>query len=184
MTNMGGGIWEATFTFPDGLALQYKFARGSWERVEWWGSITGVANRSVTISYGATGNQLVDNTATDWGNGADSTKAVQYWRDPLVKATTPANGSSGAAPATITVDFARPIQPVSGGDFSTSVTVTLGAVEVAGTVTSPADTQLVWTPAAGLAPGTYTVTVKSLRSNLGGDSVNLQKPYTFTFTVQ
>jgi hypothetical protein len=35
----------------------------------------------VAISYGTTGNQLVDNTATDWGNGPDDNKAVQAWVD-------------------------------------------------------------------------------------------------------
>ena len=54
----------------DGTALEYKYTRGAWEHVEWWGSITSTANRHVTISYGTDGTQLVDNTSTDWGTGS------------------------------------------------------------------------------------------------------------------
>lgn len=183
MTQVGPNLWEITLQFPDGLALEYKYTRGSWERVEWWGTITSVANRHVTINYGATGAQLVDNTATDWGNGSDDTKAVQYWRDPLVTATTPAAGSTVVAPAQVKVNFSRAIQPLSGGDFSTSIVVTKDGNSVTGSVTAPDNTSLIWTPAAALGQGVYTVTVYNLRSDIGGDSVSMQTPYVFTFTV-
>ncbi len=183
MTALGGGIWEWTTSLKDGLNIQYKYARGTWERVEWWGSITSTANRSVSISYGTTGSQLVDNTATDWGTGADITKAVQAWRDPLVSSTVPAGGSSGAAPATVEITFAAAIQTLQAQTFDSSVIVTLNGAPVTGVVTNPDATHLVWTPSSGLAAGVYTVTVFSLRSNLGGDSVVMQAPYTFTFTV-
>jgi glycosidase len=183
MTNLGGGIWEKTIQVVDGAAVQYKYTRGVWERVEWWGTIVSVANRGVTVSYGATGNQLVDNTATDWGSGADDTKAIQNWRDPLVTATSPVNGSTIPTPSVITVTFSRPIQPPQGGTFSGSIVVKQGATAYPGVVTSPVADQLAWTPTAPLPAGTYTVTVNNVRSNLGGDSVLIQKPYTFTFTI-
>lgn len=183
LVDQGGGIWEWTTTLRDGATIQYKYARGSWNQGEWWGTIVSTANRSVAISYGTTGNQLVDNTATDWGTGADSTKAVQSWRDPLVISTAPANSASGPAPATVNVTFAADIQTLQGGNFDGSIVVKLYNVAVPGAVTSPDAKNLVWTPSAALAAGTYTVTVDSLRSNLGGDSVNIQTPYVFTFTV-
>ena len=101
---MGGGIWEVTLQILDGTSLEYKYTRGTWETVEWWGSIVSIANRHVTISYGLTGTQLVDDTATDYGSGSDDHKAVQYWRDPLVVSAT--GGASGAV-----VTFERNIQP-------------------------------------------------------------------------
>ncbi len=185
MNNLGGGIWEVTLPIPDGVNLEYKYTRGSWEQVEWWGSITGVTNRHVTISYGTDGNQLVDNTATDWGNGPDEQKAVQFWRDPLVASTSPANGATLPAPASVTVAFSRAIQPQTGADFSGSVAVSANGAPVAGTVSplSGSTTNLTWTPAAPLAPGSYTVTVFNLRSDIGGDSVPMQAPYVFIFTV-
>ena len=186
MTNLGGGIWEITLQFLEGTDLQYKYVRGAWERVEWWGTIINVANRSVIINYGVDGTQLVDNTATDWGNGADSDKAVQYWRDPLVSSTTPPDGYVGAAPTEVVVNFSRDIQPLEGGDFSGSVVVTLGANVISGTVSAPDTLSLVWTPDAALAPGVYTVTVDDVRSDLLTDNspVVIQTPYVFTFTVE
>ncbi len=183
MTQVGPNLWEITLQFPDGLNLEYKYTRGSWERVEWWGTIVSVANRRVSISYGASGTQLVDDTATDWGNGSDDHKAVQYWRDPLVTSTNPANGSTGPALAQVTVHFARAIQPLANSDFSNSIMVQTGGTTVVGTVTAPDNTTLVWTPSTQLSQGSYQVTVFNLRSDLGGDSVLMQSPYTFAFTV-
>lgn len=82
MQNAGGGIWTVTLQIPEGTKLQYKYTRGSWEKVESWGTITGFTNRHVTISYGADGKQLVDDTATDWGKpGPDDHRAIQKWVD-------------------------------------------------------------------------------------------------------
>ncbi|MFO7166555.1 MAG: alpha-amylase family glycosyl hydrolase [Chloroflexota bacterium] len=177
MVNMGGGIWEVTLNIPDGTQLQYKYTRGTWEQVEWWGTIVSTNNRSVSISYGTDGTQLVDDTATDWGNGPDIHKAVQRWRDPLV--TSASGGASG-----VTVTFAADIQPAtSGGDYAGAVVVRQGATVVPGTVTETSAGVLTWTPAAPLGSGTYSVTVSGVRSNLDGDSVPMQAPYTFTFVV-
>ncbi len=176
------GIWEVTLDILDGTALEYKYTRGTWDMVEWWGSIISVANRHVTISYGTTGTQLVDDTATDWGSGSDDHKAVQFWRDPLVLSTTPASGSSGSAPASVVVTFERDIQP-DGVDYSSSVVVKLGASTIAGSVVESAPGVLTWTPATSLAAGAYEVTVFGVKSDLGGASVPMQAPYVFAFTV-
>jgi glycosidase len=173
MVNKGNGVWEFTLDILDGTVLDYKYTRGSWEKVEWWGSIVSTANRRVVISYGANGTQLVDNTATDWGNGADDTKAVQAWRDPLV-ATATGNASN------VAVNFAQNIQT---GSVANTITVTLNGNAVTGTVAANGSKTLVWTPGAPLGPGTYTVTVNNVKSDLAGDSVPMQAPYTFTFTI-
>ena len=52
MTDKGGGIWEATITVLDGTEIQYKYTRGTWETVEWWGDIIGFINRSITVNGG------------------------------------------------------------------------------------------------------------------------------------
>ena len=86
MTDNGGGIWEATITVLDGTEIQYKYTRGTWETVEWWGDITGFTNRSVTVNGGTDGRMLVDDTSTAWDDPSipDIHKAVRYWRDPVV----------------------------------------------------------------------------------------------------
>ena len=185
MTDKGGGIWETTLTIPDGTEVQYKYTRGDWNRVEWWGSITSTNNRSVTVAGDADGKMLVDDVSTAWGDPSvpDDHKAVQYWRDPLVTAITPADGATVTAPAAVTVTFARDIQPGSGSGFDQAVTVTRDGGAVPGSVARTASGVLTWTPAAPLAPGTYQVRVAGVNSALGGDSVPMEEPHTSTFTV-
>ncbi|MBI3748092.1 MAG: hypothetical protein HY262_04495, partial [Chloroflexi bacterium] len=175
MVDQGGGIWEVTLQILDGTALEYKYTRGTWDMVEWWGSIVSTANRHATISYGTDGTQLVDDTATDWGSGSDDHKAVQFWRDPLVISAT--GDASGAV-----VTFERNIQPES-GDYSTSIVVKLGATTIGGSTAETADGVLTWTPGATLAAGTYDVTVYHVRNQLVDDATLMQAPYTFSFTV-
>jgi hypothetical protein len=184
MTDKGGGIWEATITVLDGTEIQYKYTRGSWETVEWWGSITGTTNRSVTVNGGTTGTMLVDDTSTAWDDAStpDIHKAVRYWRDPVVASTSPADGSSGPAPAAVAVTFQTDVRPV-GADFSGAVTVTRGGTAVAGSVAETSPGVLTWTPAAPLAPGAYAVTVDGVQRDIGGDSVPMRQPYRFAFTV-
>jgi alpha-glucosidase len=78
--------------------------------------------------------------------------------------------------------FERDIQPEA-ADYATSVVVKLGSTTIAGSVAeSPAGT-LTWAPGAALAAGTYDVTVFHVKSDLAGDSVPMQAPYTFSFSV-
>jgi hypothetical protein len=126
---------------------------------------------------------LVDDTSTTWDEPGvpDDHLAIQYWRDPLVVSTTPAAGSTGPAPAAITVTFQRDIQP-AGADYSDSVVVTGPAGTPAGTVTETGPGTLTWVPATGLAAGAYTATVSGV-SSTGPAGVPIRRPYTFAFTV-
>lgn len=177
MANQGGGIWEVKIPILDGTALEYKYTRGTWDRVEWWGSIVSVANRLATISYGTNGTQLIDDTSTAWDDATipDGDKAVRYWRDPLVVSAI--GDVSGA-----TVTFERDIVP-DGADYSNSVVVTLGGSPVAGAVAETSTGVLTWAPSASLSAGDYSVTVANVRSSVDGDSVPMQVPYVFAFTV-
>jgi len=183
MVNRGNGIWEATVSVLDGTDIQYKYTRGSWETVEDWGSITGTNNRSVTVDGGITQKMLVDDTATSWGAPGvpDTHLAIQYWRDPLVVSTAPAGGGSGPAPAAVTMKFERDIQP-TGADYTGSVTVTGPAGGVAGSAAETDPGTLVWTPAAALGAGSYSVSVSGV-SSTGPGGVPIRQPYTFSFTV-
>lgn len=187
LTSKGGNIFEATVTILDATDVQYKYTRGSWDTVENWGSIVGTVNRDVVIDGGITQTMLVDDTATTWDDPTipDSHKAIQYWRDPLVVSTTPADGSTGAAPTSVVVTFETGIT-ATGGDFSGTVAVQGpggSSSTVSGTVAHTSAGVLTWTPAAPLPTGTYQVTVSGVSSDLGGGSVPIQKPYTFAFTA-
>jgi hypothetical protein len=80
MTEVEPDIWEVTLPVLEGTTVQYKYTRGSWETVESWGEITGSTNRSVRISYGTTGTQLVDDTSLD-PSTPDIHEAVRAWID-------------------------------------------------------------------------------------------------------
>jgi len=80
MTQVEPGIWEVTLPVLEGTVVQYKYTRGSWDTVESWGEITGTVNRSVAVTYGTTGEQLVDDTSTDPAT-PDIHEAVRAWFD-------------------------------------------------------------------------------------------------------
>ncbi len=180
------GLWISQAEFPEGATVQYKYARGSWDRVEWWGSITETANRSFVVDGGGTTYQTVDNTSSD-PLLTDSEKAPQAWRDPLVVNTHP--GNTEVLPDNldaIHIGFNVPIKPLAGGDFSTSVVVKINNVDytASGTITQDAFDVLSWTPTSPylLPIGIYTVTVNNLRRDGDGD-IPMQSSYTFTFVV-
>ena len=54
---------------PQGLEttqLEYKYALGDWEHVEKDGSCGEIANRTLTLSYGSSGTQAVNDTVQNW----------------------------------------------------------------------------------------------------------------------
>ena len=183
-TAAGSHIWEITLQIPDGTPIQYKYTRGTYDYVEEWGSIVGFTNRVATVQANSPSDltQLFEDTSD--ANPDDNHKAVQNWRDALVTGTTPANGSSGAAPTGITATFNWDVKP-DGTDFSNAITVTRNGTAVAGTIGHESATQsLTFTPAAPLTAGTYTVTVDHVVSvTVQNDGIKIRTPYTFSFTV-
>ena len=170
-------LWEITLNIPDGTQGEYKYTRGSWDTVEQWGAISGLANRHVTVSYGTTGTQEVSDTTTDWGSpGSDDHRAVQYWRDPLVVDYTPdADETDVALDSTITVAWSVPM------DASTDFTVTGPDGAVAGAFSYDAGSWVVtFTPSAPLSEGTqYTVDVTG-EISAGGDHQQVAVSWSFT----
>lgn len=176
MTNMGDGIWEWQVTLLDGQLLLYKYTRGSWEQVEQWGAVAGMGNRGVTIFRQDDGTFLVDDTATDWGaGGPDDHRAIQFWRDPLVRTAEPAPDSVGAV-GSVRVDFAT---PVSGDPATAFVVADEGANPIAGAVTKEGTNSFLFTPEAPFAPGVYTATAFNVQTD-----VPMLAPYQWSFTVE
>jgi hypothetical protein len=175
------GVWTRTLSILDGTMLQYKYTRGSWDTVESWGSITGFNNRSVLISYGTDGVQMVDNTATDWGSGADSEKGVQFWRDPFVTAYGP-TGTLVSTSSPVTVTWSMTM--AAGTDFE--VTGPSGVVSGAFAYDAAA-WRVTFTPDAPLTGATtYTVTAAGQISQppAGGDTGVQQVPTVWSFTTK
>jgi len=175
MTPVGDNLWEWSASVQEGTKLLYKYTRGSWETVEQWGAITGMANRQLQVTAGPDGTMLVDDTATDWGgDGPDDHRAVGAWRDPLVAATEPAGGSSGPVES-VRAEFAT---AVTTGDPNAVITVADAAgAPVAGSVAQEGKA-FVFTPDQPLAPGDYTATVFNAQTD-----TPMIKPYQWSFTV-
>ncbi len=106
MVQVEDNLWSYTVTVKEGTPLQYKYTRGSWETVEQWDTMTGMANRPAEVVATPEGVALIDNTATDWGDGEDSSKAVRNWRDPLVTDVSVEDG-------VITVTFNAAVVPTA-----------------------------------------------------------------------
>lgn len=169
LTPNGPNSWSVTLQAPEGTQLQYKFTRGSWDRVEWWGTLVGLANRSLSVVWSASGNQVVD--ITDLAN----------WRDLLVVQTGYTNQTN--APDVITSLWAtmnRPIDPATTA-IDTITVVQQGGGAVAGvTVFNPATWTFTFTPTVPLSPGLYTATVNP--GNLRGtdnDNTGMLAPYSW-----
>jgi hypothetical protein len=176
MDPVGDNVWEYTTRLQEGTRLQYKYTRGSWETVEQWGTITGMANRQLQVVAGPDNTMLVDDTATDWGaEGPDDRRGVQAWRDPLVAAVEPAPGSSGPA-AEVRAEFTI---LVTAGDSNTVLIVAdAGGNAVEGSVASEDGRTFTFTPEQPLAPGAYTATVFNV-----AQTTPMVAPYIWEFIV-
>ncbi|UCC62529.1 MAG: alpha-amylase [Anaerolineae bacterium] len=65
-----GLLATATLSFYEGDRLEYKYTRGSWTYVEKGASCEEIANRAVTVVYGADGTMTLDDTVLNWRNTA------------------------------------------------------------------------------------------------------------------
>lgn len=168
MTRTGPNTWTTTVELLDGTALQYKYTRGSWDKVEWWGTIVDVNNRTLTVSYGTDGKQPVNDT-------------VELWRDPLVVSTDPANGAVNVAlDKALKVVFSRPVTPET---LTDRVVLTSFGAPVAGAFAFDAATNtLTFTPAAPLQQDrTYKLTLKA--GIVSDANAGLQNDYVLTFAT-
>ncbi len=70
LTRVDATTWTITFTGKESTAIEYKYALGSWDFVEKDGACGEIGNRILTLSYGATGTQTVNDTVLNWRNVA------------------------------------------------------------------------------------------------------------------
>ena len=60
--------WSIPRTGREETQIEYKYALGSWDFVEKDGACGEIANRQLTLTYGSTGTQAVDDTVLNWRN--------------------------------------------------------------------------------------------------------------------
>jgi hypothetical protein len=68
LTRLDATHWTITFTGLETTQIEYKYTLGDWEHVEKDGSCGEIANRLLTLSYGSSGNQVVNDTVQNWRN--------------------------------------------------------------------------------------------------------------------
>ena len=62
--------WTITFTGKEGVQLEDKYTLGDWDHVEKDGACGEIGNRQLTLSYGTTGTQIVNDTVPNFRNVA------------------------------------------------------------------------------------------------------------------
>jgi len=70
LTQVDATHWTITLTGKEGTQIEYKYTLGDWEHVEKGASCDEVSNRPLTLTYGATGTQTVNDTVLNWRNVA------------------------------------------------------------------------------------------------------------------
>jgi hypothetical protein len=70
LTRLDATHWTMTVTGNEGVSIEYKYTLGDWEHVEKDGSCGEVANRQLTLTFGATGVQAVNDVVANWRNVA------------------------------------------------------------------------------------------------------------------
>jgi fibronectin type 3 domain-containing protein len=70
LTRADATHWTITFTGKEATQIEYKYALGDWDHVEKDGACGEIANRQLTLSYGSTGMQTVNDTVLNWRNVA------------------------------------------------------------------------------------------------------------------
>jgi len=70
LTRADATHWTITLTGKEATQIEYKYALGDWDHVEKDGACGEIANRQLTLSYGSTGTQTVNDTVLNWRNVA------------------------------------------------------------------------------------------------------------------
>jgi fibronectin type 3 domain-containing protein len=70
LTRVDATHWTITLHGRESTQLEYKYTLGDWEHVEKGAACDELPNRQLTLSYGASGTQTVDDTVANWRNVA------------------------------------------------------------------------------------------------------------------
>ena len=68
LTRVDATHWTITLSGKESTQIEYKYALGSWDYVEKGASCDEIANRQLTLTYGATGMQIVNDSVLNWRN--------------------------------------------------------------------------------------------------------------------
>jgi fibronectin type 3 domain-containing protein len=70
LTRLDATHWTITLSGTEGTQIDYKYTLGDWDHVEKGAACDEIANRQLTLAYGQTGTQAVNDTVLNWRNVA------------------------------------------------------------------------------------------------------------------
>lgn len=70
LTRLDATHWTITLTGKESTQIEYKYTLGDFDHVEKGSSCDEIGNRQLTLSYGSTGTQNVNDTVLNWRNVA------------------------------------------------------------------------------------------------------------------
>jgi glycosidase len=70
LTRIDSTHWMIALTGKETTQIEYKYTLGDWDHVEKDGTCGEISNRQLTLSYGSTGTQVVNDTVPNWRNVA------------------------------------------------------------------------------------------------------------------
>jgi hypothetical protein len=70
LTRVNATTWTITLTGKESTQIEYKYTLGSWDYVEKDSVCAEISNRQLTLTYGGTGVQTVNDTVINWRNVA------------------------------------------------------------------------------------------------------------------
>jgi hypothetical protein len=68
LTRMDATHWTISFAAEESTQIEYKFTLGDWDHVEKDATCSEIGNRQLTLTYGTTGTQTVNDTVLNWRN--------------------------------------------------------------------------------------------------------------------
>jgi len=68
LTRLDETHWTLTLTGQEGVQIEYKYTLGQWDYVEKGATCEELSNRQLTLNYGSTGTQTVNDTVLNWRN--------------------------------------------------------------------------------------------------------------------
>jgi hypothetical protein len=68
LTRVDATHWTITLYGKEATQLEYKYTLGDWEHVEKDAGCGEINNRQLTLSYGSTGTQTVNDVVPNWRN--------------------------------------------------------------------------------------------------------------------
>lgn len=123
MTYKGNNVWELAVTLEDGQRIAYKYARGSWERVEKGRQGEEISNRELVVRDPGNGTMVVEDAVARW---RDLTLVVMEPRNDQVVTEPRVTVRGNAVPGSVVKVNGQTVDLDADGYFQHEVSLHIG----------------------------------------------------------